>query len=939
MVKLRNALLGAAVGLGIGAASIEHAEAKDFATAQSPDPTFPFERLAIGGTPEDIDELLTHINDWAYKDRAGDVAVELAKKYPYDVIKHNKDFLDLGVPWTDEVLRSALHSATDESRNYDIFRYFDVGDPRTARLFEESMDTVSRPLTHYYWRTSLGLSQQQHDAYSELMRKAISVEAAQRPMQMFRTAYNDQDQFAKFVPNRTKRKALMEQMIVNIIESGDDEDLKEMARYAQGSSDIRILIAQHYGWERFLEQCAERIPGAVLRSFRDWRSPFFVFWAEKKRMEVYRNATERDPGALIWEWRNESKYHELQQQNHRDEMKRLAGDAYTKVITEHLDEFHVQHLLTPEVMREIPAIDTALRSSAEKNPAQLLDALDVDVLEIDATPYLEIAARSAIAKRTWKNARPVRHEESKITAYGDERRSYSRYGDDLYTVNQFGRLPDHEELEVAWFKAAMTDIPGETLGLYFREPWTSKALDENLPGNLMYAQEMNPAAIDTTLDIPTLTFDERHLLLGSRAKDDFAEATRDAITILQLDKGTSSKLAYQLLWILEEAQPYEFSAWVKELEKTPAPNSLLDDWKKAVTKEQWDGLVKHADSIEKSKAYETLATSTIGTGFRFNTATLEELLGMNYHHRLRTTVASSNSYGAYEGKNFITVPMLAFETIATSKAFERYIDAHANDKLSFVTLCSTVQATWRRLRDLHMDPSPANIERALNDVEQQWEHVKNVEVFGPHTDVITIAHEEARFSNTEFIDQLVLGHGGNAKQVLFQGKGAKDESAILTAISTKKTKSITIAFHGHGLEQGLYLDDRTPIEPTELGAALIASDNIQNTRLILHSCHAYDFVDQLLRYLREKHIDTTGFVVVTGANKNALGFGTGNNTNPVLDSRYLSAIHTQNAGRPITVDAFRRAENIDWIHQDPSITVGLPLESGWMTGIEVAEAE
>lgn len=943
MARIHHALLGAAMSLGVGSELIERAEAQDIRSEQSPNPDFPFESLAKSESLDDITQLFDRLQDWAYRENAARTAKNLAKKYPHFFIKHSAQLLNSGVPWAHDALLIALQS--DLGDTYLRFSDLDTADPRVIRLLEESMEQRYGEIVDDLWELPEGrvLS----EAEEGLLGEAIAVLPTHNPEYFLQVIYSDHEKFAHIIPDVTVREHLVDAAVIHGIVSGNDEALENIVRHAASSEDIRKAIARSYGWEQFLNRCSEQIPGTVLQSLRNGERLFLPLTFRTPRMELYRHAAQRDPQSLISEWPLSTDQKLLLTPADEAEFLDLVGGAYTRIITEDFSHFY-QGLLTPEALAQFPQIRRALLLAAKQNPVGLIDKLEESpgyTIPVDVTEYREAAARSILEKRAWVNDSPT----DRYT-FDDEGRGMRTNESTRNTFEYFAGLPDEDALTEAWFKGSAIDAPATTLKPLFAQSVRPYWFDEALRTDLLYLLDGAPEKLDSFLtyaDRPyrstendpreRFSFNDLELMLGARAKDAFTKAVDDA-SIFLLERGSSNpKLAYQLLWILEQSHPCEFAAWVKENTPQAATNGL-DAWRNSVTQEQWAGLVAHANSIESSKEYEELAASTVSATFRFNATVMSELMSMNYQHRLKTTIPKEHPLGPIPGENFISIPMLAFETITTSAPFNAYIDAHTNDQLSFVTVCSTAQATWRRLRDLRLEPTPGNIERALRDVNEQWERVRNVEIFGPHTGLITIAHEEARFDKMEFVDQLLLDHGGNIGQVLFQGKGAKDETAILDAIRKRKTTPITIAFHGHGLERGLYLDNRTPIEPTELADALIASGNIGNTRLVLHSCHAYDFVDHLLRYLRKKRIDTTGFIVITSANQGALEFSDAD-TKPGISSTYLKAVHMQDPGKPITVETFRKAEHVDWIYQDPSITVGLPLSAGWMTGIEVADAQ
>lgn len=941
MARLRTALIGAIAGLGVGTGTFEHAEAKDFATTQSPDVDFPFELLAKSESTDDITQLFDQLHDWAYRENAASIAKDLAKKRPLTVIRHANQLLDSGVPWGRDALRIALQSDLGDSSAYFLFDNLNVNDPRIEKLFKESMEQRSGEIVEYFWHLPNGKILT--EAEVRLLREAVIVLPTQYPRYFFDMAINDRERLMDILPDAEERERLTETAAIHTITSGKTKDLEAMVHYAESSGDIRKIIAQGYGWEQFLDRCSEQIPGVVFNSLRTGERTFLPLTLETRRMELYRHAAERDPQSLISEWPLRTDQKILLTPADEAEFLHLVGEAYTQIITEDFDHFY-QGLLTPEALAQFPQIRRALLLAAKQNPVGLLEKLEENpdyIIPVDVTEFREVAARSVIEKRAWVNDSPT----DRYT-YDDKGRGVRVNEHTRNTVEYFVGLPSEDTLTEAWFKGSAIDTPATTLKPLFAQPARPRWFDETLRTNLLYLLDDAPEKLDTFLtyadrryrwteDDPRekLSFNDLELMLGARAKDDFTKAVDDA-SILLLERGSAdSKLAYQLLWILEQSHPCEFAAWVKENAPQAATNGL-DTWRTSITPEQWDGLVAHANSIESSKTYETLAASMVDATFRFDKTIMNDLMNMNYQHRLRTTIPKEHPLGPIPGENFISIPMLAFETITTSAPFDAYIVAHANDQLSFVTVCSTAQATWRRLRDLRLEPTPKNIERALRDVETQWEQVKDIEVFGPHTNLITFAHSEERFKNSEVIDELLVGHGGSASQVVFQGKGPDARYNILDAIGARSTSPTTIIFSGHGGRDAIYLDSKTFITPKELADALISSRNIANTRLVLGSCYSYDFGDKVLRHLREKRVDTSGLVIITEANQDALGFGGGKD----LDSQYLSAVSAQSPGKPITIETFRKAESSVWLSEDPSITIGLPLSAGWMTGMEVADS-
>ncbi|MEK7632710.1 MAG: hypothetical protein AAB473_02875 [Patescibacteria group bacterium] len=930
MVRIPRTLMGAAVGLGLAAGSIEHTEAKDFPTVESTNAGFPFETLAKSEDANNVQTLLEHVNEWAYREDATSTAKDLAKKFPYLFIANNRSLLDSGIPWAHDALLIALQTDPENGTSYDshdLFRILNVNDSRIEELLEESMEHRYGEIINASWYlpnwTALTANEKR------LIRQAVVVLPTKNPIFFFQSVFSDRGKFGEIVPDATERDHLAEAAAVHAIVSGKTEDLETMAQYAESSGDIRAIIANGYGWDQFLDRCSEQVPGTVMSSLLIGRKTFLPLTTEDKRMELYRHAARRAPRSLVDEWsRNRGKKSVVSHENEREFLYHV-GEAWTHFIMNDLVHFYPK-LLTREAMTQFPQIHNALLDAAEHNPARLLDVLESDpeyAAEIDITEYREIAARNVIAKRAWIDNSPQMHS----TYTGKQT---------LNTFMYFAGLPNEATLTESWFRQSAMDIPATTLRALSsktqREPWFSIAQRTSV----LYVLDKTPTDVDAFLvetKNASLPFDDLELLLGARAKDDFGKAMNDANTLLLKNGGYDPNLAYRLLWILEQSQPYEFAAWVRK--NTPAGSATpeLGAWQDALTSDQWDGLVAHANRIEADKTYERLAVSTVGTGFRFDATILDDVAGMNYRHRIETTVPAGHPLGPIPGENFISVPMIAFETVATSAPFGAYIDAHASDRLSFVNVCSIAQATWRRLRDLRLEPTPENIGRALQDVNTQWEQIKDIEIFGPHTKLITIANHEERFNNTQIINQLLVGHGGSASQVIFQGKGPRDKYKILEAISTQSTAPVTIVFNGHGNRLGIHLDTQTPITPSDLGDALIDSQNISNTRLVIDSCYSYDYADKVLQYIRGREVDASGLIIITESNQDALGFGVVGGSN-ILDSQYLTAVNAQAPDRPITVETFRQAESAVWFSEDPSITVGLPFSAGWMTGIEVADA-
>ena len=152
MSNIRRTILGASLGIGIGITSTpEKAEAREFATTQSPDPDFPFESLAESEDFTDIIELLNHLNNWAYRENAADIANDLAKKHPLIFIHHSQQLLNSEVPWAHDALLTALQSDGVTDNAYGLFKNLDVNDSRVATLLEESMEQRYGEIIEQFW--------------------------------------------------------------------------------------------------------------------------------------------------------------------------------------------------------------------------------------------------------------------------------------------------------------------------------------------------------------------------------------------------------------------------------------------------------------------------------------------------------------------------------------------------------------------------------------------------------------------------------------------------------------------------------------------------------------------------------------------------------------------------------------------------------------------
>jgi len=85
------------------------------------------------------------------------------------------------------------------------------------------------------------------------------------------------------------------------------------------------------------------------------------------------------------------------------------------------------------------------------------------------------------------------------------------------------------------------------------------------------------------------------------------------------------------------------------------------------------------------------------------------------------------------------------------------------------------------------------------------------------------------------------------------------------------------------------------------------------------TCHGYDYIENLFKYLEEKNVKEKPAVCISSANKDALGYGGGT----VLDSILLEAVYEESQdGKPIQVEDFFKAEHRVWRKEDPSIKIG-----------------
>ncbi len=897
--------MGAAVGLGINVGIASHpAEASTFPTAL-------YFQEAQKHDAYATQQLLEHIPEWAMDPEAEKIAQFLAKKFPHDFIHHTSDFLRADIFWGQPALSSAIQSMDPNSTSRDIFVDLDVTDPYVFSAIEASMDTMHHNVFEHYWYQGALMPETE-----TLLRQAILLESTEHPLKFLEAWWRTQESFSLAISNPKERERILIDATVHAI-TESPESLQGVADIAHTSSTMQKVIAQAYGWDRFLDTCAAEIPEYALRSIQSETTIFSSFTSGKKRMELLRHASIKAPLWTIGYWKQSDELEIPFTSAERTELKILVNDAYFEILTNNLTEINPR-ILTPENIQQFSGIRRGLAYSSEYNPLVFLEVFN-EYSSPELLPYRETAARNIIARRMW--TRPVTANNS--------------WQDARFTHSLFKGLPDEDELKLQWILGTVTDpsYSSAALSLIFEK--RSSSFDRSIPLKkqaLMFAQAHNGKILPYK-DFPLehFTQDDNRLVLSTLAKDNFA----DALSLGDLLRRTHNVDAYFLLYTLEEAQPYAYATWVRDNENTS--ESTLSTWKTAVTPEQWDALKVHATNIEQDTVtYAKTAESMAHKGMRFTPEILEDVHGMNYHHQLKTAVAATDKKPAISGEQFITIPMLAFETIVTSPSFNTYIDSHADGTVSFVNLCSMAQATFRRLIDLQLLVTDENIARAIRDIDSQWNAVKHTEIFGPNTKLIVGAGEETRFNTQAIIDQLLVRHGGDAKNVLYSGKGSVQKRALLDAISRVHTGSATIVLDGHGTTDKFYLDDDSFISAAELGEALRRSQNAPNLRLFLGGCSGYDFAEHLLRFLRMSNVDTAGMILITAANDDALAFGGGVEN---VDSKFLSTVSEHNPEKPITLETFRQVEHKVWHNHDPSITIGLPISSGWMTGIEVADAQ
>lgn len=914
MSKLRNTLLGATVGLGLHAGIASNvAEAKDAIGNVATQKDFPMQEYfdrALSGHEDDsgswraerdqsdaVATLLDNIPVWAAQDGAEVNIEHLAREFPYHILHHAQEILDSHIPWGPKTLRTAMESISPDSDSTALFADLDVSRADVFNLLEGSMETMyGNTFFHYWYKQALEPHEQR------LLLDALHVEAVKDPLTILTQVWGDQERFVQQVPTAKEREHILDEAVLNAINT-NQESLRQLIAFADISPDIRKTIARTYGWDRFLEHCSEQVPDEVLRSLQDGKKTFLMLTFEKKRMELYRNAAQRAPLSLILEWPLTQDRKLLLTKAEEEEFNALVNQAFYDVLanTSANDEQLNTWWISPENLAQFPGITRGLAYRAEHTPLQLL-LMFGNQETADVTQYREIAAHKLIQQRIWTTGAPNGNT----------------------TLTLLAGLPDEDNLKREWFEGAIIDIPYQAFPMLLQESPRKNWFPELERQALIFSLDKGPEPFEDELKLTRdISFPELQLLLGAQAKDNFPKAARaSAVLFLQHHYD-----AYQLLFILEQSQPYEFAHWIQ--------TQNTQDWQSRVTPEQWESLKIHATHIEADQeSYASLAESIAQKGFRFNARTLEDLNGMNYHHRLYTTIDEKGYPGGIAGKNFISIPMIAFEAVATMSSFNTYIDTHADGQLSFVNLCSMAQATFRRLRDLHLPITDDNVTNALKEIDSQWEKAKNTEIIGPNTKLIVASGDETRFSSKAIIDELFIGHGGDAKNVRFSGTGPKDKPQILQEIGRNTSGATTILLDGHGTKDAVYLSDSVSISVSELGEMIAFSHNAPNIRLILNGCSGYDFADNLLKFLRTKNVDTTGMIIISDTNFHALAFGGGKKG---IDSGYLSVVNEQNPGMPITLQTFKLVEHKVWLREDPSITLGLPLSAGWMTGIEVVD--
>jgi len=284
-------------------------------------------------------------------------------------------------------------------------------------------------------------------------------------------------------------------------------------------------------------------------------------------------------------------------------------------------------------------------------------------------------------------------------------------------------------------------------------------------------------------------------------------------------------------------------------------------------------------------------------------------------------------------RQYISIPKGGFTDIVLSPVFQSFLQSRSG-KISYAQVFSYAHVIYRKLDQIEEPLKNEFIEMALKEIRESEESAKNREIFGPNTKLVLFTHQETRYSNREWLENVYYRSGGRPENILYEGKGERIQEgknevkkSVLKAIQDSHG-DLTVVFNGHGNkfhwalsgdQLDSFIDSKNTINYEELGDALIASGNIENINLLGTSCFAYDYLINLFAYFESKGETQKPRISISGANKDRLNRGFGEHVDPlIMDQIY--GIKSDN--EPIRVEDFVSIQSAVWEYQDPAIFVG-----------------
>lgn len=301
----------------------------------------------------------------------------------------------------------------------------------------------------------------------------------------------------------------------------------------------------------------------------------------------------------------------------------------------------------------------------------------------------------------------------------------------------------------------------------------------------------------------------------------------------------------------------------------------------------------------------------------------------------------------------LSIPIEEFLHIFYSESFLNFLNEQSG-VLKYVTAFSFVHAVYRNIMNTTGEINEENIHIALNKVYENYEKVKDREILGPNTNLISFGHEEPWLAEeVENVNTAYLANGGKKENILYSGTGSemkqdrnivKDQ--VLGAIRRAKGPT-TIFFSGHGSPENWSFSKNLPgnlncsldqspsdINFKELGDALIASGNVDQFNIFTGSCYGYDYIQNLTNYLEQKG-SRLPYISISNSNRHSrtlvkveinkdmtLGKRTGNSGALLISATQLSRIRNKGAeNRSVTVQDLLDAETLDLVN-DPSFRAG-----------------